>query len=87
MYKISFLDENGEEFMGTLEHFTTDGRYSFETIDDIARDTARKLLKRDDIKGYVIRRNSFNSPVIKKVTLWQMQQYEKSRYATKHSSF
>lgn len=68
MYKISFLDRNGEEFMGTFEHFSTDGRYSFETIDEVARDEARRSFKRDQITGYVIRRGRFINPVIKKVS-------------------
>lgn len=67
MHKISFLDKNGEEFMGTFEHFTTDGRYNFDTIDAIARDEASKSLKRDQIMGYVIRRGRFINPIIKKV--------------------
>lgn len=67
MYKISFLDRNGEEFLGTLEHFTADGRYSFDTIDTIARREASRSLKRDSITGYVIRRGRFINPVIKEV--------------------
>ena len=67
MYKISFLDRNGEEFLGTIEHFVTDGRYSFETIDEVARDERRRSLRRDDITGYVIRRGRFSSPITRKV--------------------
>ena len=68
MYKISFLDRNGEEFLGTTEHFSTDGRYSYETIDEVARDEARRSLKRDQISGYVIRRGRFSNPIIREVT-------------------
>lgn len=64
MYKISFTDEHGEEFMGTTNHFVTDGRYSLATIDQIARDTARKLYDSNAIKGYVVRRGRFTNPVI-----------------------
>jgi hypothetical protein len=67
MYKVSFLDRNGEEFMGTTEHFSTDGRYNYESIDEVARDEARRSLKRDQITGYVIRRGRFSNPVIRKV--------------------
>lgn len=69
MYKISFLDHLGYEFLGTTRHFTTDGRYNFNTINDIARDTKSKLLHNHEIHGYVIRKNSFNSEIIKTVTL------------------
>jgi len=64
LYKISFTDQNGEEFLGTTEHFVTDGRYSVNTIIEVARDIASKSLKKDYIKGFNIRRNSFNAPVI-----------------------
>ncbi len=69
MYKISFLDNKGLEFTGTTRHFTTDGRYNFNTINDIARDTKSKLLNSHEIYGYAIRKNSFNSEIIKTVTL------------------
>ena len=67
MYKISFLDRNGEEFLGTIEHFYTDGRYSFATIDEVAREERRRSLQRDNITGYVIRRGRFINPIIRKV--------------------
>lgn len=67
MYKVSFLDRNGEEFLGTIEHFQTDGRYSYATIDEVARDEARRSLRRDEITGYVIRRGRFINPIIRKV--------------------
>lgn len=67
MYKVSFLDRNGEEFLGTIEHFSTDGRYSFQTIDEVAREERRRSLKRDQITGYVIRRGRFINPIIRKV--------------------
>lgn len=63
-YKVSFIDRNSCEFMGTTEHFTTDGRYNLETVKQIAADTRLKSLKRYQIHGYVVRLNSFNSPVI-----------------------
>lgn len=63
-YKISFIDLDGREFMGTMEHFTTDGRYSLQTVDEVARDTARKSLKREQIMGYNVRKNSFNSAIV-----------------------
>lgn len=66
-YKISFLDKNGNEFLGTTEHFVTDGRYNFDTIYDIAVQTKNMSLKSDSITGYVIRKNSFLGNVIKKV--------------------
>lgn len=66
-YKVSFLDNNGNEFLGTTEHFVTDGRYNFDTIHDIAVQTKNMSLKSDSITGYVIRKNSFLGNVIKKV--------------------
>ena len=68
-YKVSFLDNKGYEFMGTTRHFTTDGRYSLDTVHDIARDTKNKLMHNNDIHGYVVRLNSFNSDIIKTVIL------------------
>ena len=68
MFKISFLDKNGEEFLGTEEHFTADGRYNYETIDGVARDERRRSLKRDEITGYVVRRGRFSNPIIREVT-------------------
>ena len=62
-YKISFT-ENGHEFLGTTEHFTTDGRYNLDTVHEVALDVKSKLLNRDSINGYNVRRNSFNSPII-----------------------
>ena len=67
MYKISFLDKNGEEFIGSTENFSTDGRYNYETIDGVARDEARRNLKRDQITGYIVRRGRFSNPIIRKV--------------------
>ena len=64
MYKVSFLDTNGEEFLGTLEHFSTDGRYSFATIKEVAREEARRSLKRDKIIGFNLRRGRFSNPII-----------------------
>lgn len=69
MFKISFTDKYGNDFLGTTNHFTTDGRYSFDTIDAIARDTASKLLDNKYIYGYIIRRGSFNNRIIKTVTI------------------
>lgn len=67
MYKVSFLDKNGEEFLGTIEHFAADGRWSFATLDGVARDEASRSLKRDQITGYIVRRGRFSNPVIRKV--------------------
>ena len=66
-YHISFINKNGEEFMGTIRHFVTDGRYNFETIHDIAENTKNKLYDNGDIYGYVVRKYSFNNNIIKKV--------------------
>jgi hypothetical protein len=66
-YKISFIDNNGEEFMGTTECFTTDGRYNLTTVHAIATDTMLKAYKRENISGYNVRLNSFNNPIVKTV--------------------
>ena len=63
-YKVSFIDKMGNEYMGTTEHFTTDGRYSLDTVYSVALDTVQKKLYKHDIAGYVVRKNSFNSKVI-----------------------
>ena len=65
MYKISFTDKNSEEFFGTIEHFTTDGRYNFNSILDIAMREKNRSLKSNLIKGFNVRKYSFNGPVIK----------------------
>ena len=69
MYKVSFTDINNQDFLGTANHFTTDGRYSLNTVDQIAHKTASKLLDRNKITGYVIRRGRFISPIIASVKL------------------
>lgn len=66
-YLISFIDKNNNEFLGTTEHFKTDGRYNLETVLQVAVETWRKSWKREYITGYNIRKNSFNSNIIKTV--------------------
>lgn len=64
MYKVSFIDNNGDEFMGTIEHYSTDGRYNLNTITEEAREEARKHLKCDSIAGFNLRRHRFSNPII-----------------------
>ena len=66
-YKISFIDNKDNEFMGTTEHFTTDGRYNLDTVLQVAIEAWRHSFKHNDITGYNIRKNSFNSAVIRTV--------------------
>jgi len=68
-YKVQFFDKNGIEFMGTTRSFVTDGRYSLDTIKEIAIDTKNKLYNNSDIAGYNIYKNSFNNSIYKSVTL------------------
>lgn len=63
-YKVSFIDKDGNDFIGTTEHFVTDGRYSADTVWQVAYNVKQKSLKRDYITGYIVRRGSFNNPVI-----------------------
>ena len=68
-YKVSLTDSNGNEFMGTTEHFTTDGRYSDASVWQVAYEAKQASLKREYITGYVVRRDSFNSTVIMRGTI------------------
>jgi hypothetical protein len=70
-YKVQFFDKNGIEFMGTTRSFVTDGRYSLDTIKDIAIDRKNKLwiYNNSDIAGYNIYKDSFNNSIYKTVTL------------------
>jgi hypothetical protein len=66
-YKISFIDQNGSEFLGTTNHFVTDGRYSLSTVHEVATDTKNKAYDRESIYGYNIRQDRFSNPIIKTV--------------------
>ena len=69
MYKITLIDDNGNEFLGTTRCITTDGRYSLETIHEVVLDFISKLYDKERISGYNIYKNSFNNQVYKTVKL------------------
>lgn len=68
-YLVSFTDKNNDEFMGTTEHFSTDGRYSLDTVLEIARRAAAGSLMHDNIVGFNLRKDRFKNPVIRSFTL------------------
>lgn len=66
MYKISFIDKYHNEYLGSFDNFTTDGRYNLNTIINVAK-TEAKLSFNKDIIGFNLRKYRFSNPIIKTI--------------------